>query len=155
MLAATIYGTDNGIDGIVLDVLLRKHEQIRRALGVSVPVPDRSGDLVQAILEGLLLRDSPGEQLPLAFEWDTTKRDSLHSEWDSAAAREGRSITKYAHAGIQPDEVARELAEVRASLGMPHEVAVFTEEALRSLQARRTRRPGSSRCRRTCSSSAR
>ena len=28
--AVTIYGTDNGVDGIVLDVLLRKHEQIRQ-----------------------------------------------------------------------------------------------------------------------------
>ena len=64
--AVTLYGTDNGIDGIVLDVLLRKHEQIRKALGISVPVPDRSDDVVQAILEGLLLRDAPGEQL--AFE---------------------------------------------------------------------------------------
>ena len=41
-----LYGTDNGIDGIVLDVLLRKHEKIRKALGVSVPVPDRSDDVV-------------------------------------------------------------------------------------------------------------
>jgi Helicase conserved C-terminal domain len=133
--AVTIYGTDNGIDGIVLNVLLRKHEQIRRALGISVPVPDRSDDVVQAILEGLLLRDSPGEQLTLSFEWDTAKRDSLHADWDSAAARERQSGTKYAQAGIQPHEVARELAEVRASLGTPAEVAAFTEEALRSLQA--------------------
>jgi superfamily II DNA/RNA helicase len=133
--AVTIYGTDNGIDGIVLDVLLRKHEQIRRDLGISVPVPDRSDDVVQAILEGLLLRDTPGEQLSLFFEWDTTKRDILHKEWDSAVARERQSGTKYAQAGIQPSEVARELAEVRASLGTPDEVASFTEEALRSLQA--------------------
>ena len=133
--AVTIYGTDNGIDGIVLDVLLRKHEQIRRALGISVPVPDRSDDVVQAILEGLLLKDSPGEQIALALEWDTAKRDALHTEWDSAAARERQSGTKYAQAGIQPAEVARELAEVRASLGTPGEVAAFTEEAVRSLQA--------------------
>lgn len=133
--AVTIYGTDNGIDGIVLDVLLRKHEQIRKALGISVPVPDRSDDVVQAILEGLLLKDSPTEQMALALEWDTTKRDSLHKEWDSAAARERQSGTKYAQAGIQPAEVARELDEVRASLGTSAEVAAFTEEALRSLQA--------------------
>ena len=57
--AVMLYGADNGIDGIVLDVLLRKHEQIRKALGISVPVPDRSDDVVQAILEGLLLRDAP------------------------------------------------------------------------------------------------
>ena len=38
--AVTLYGRDNKIDGIVLEVLLRKHEQIRKATGVSVPVPD-------------------------------------------------------------------------------------------------------------------
>ena len=132
--AVTIYGTDNGIDGIVLNVLLRKHEQIRRALGISVPVPDRSDDVVQAILEGLLLRDDPGEQL--AFEgFGVERRSELHREWDSAAARERQSRTKYAQAGIQPAEVARALAEMRASLGTPAEVAEFTEEALRSLHA--------------------
>ncbi len=92
--AVTLYGADNGIDGIVLDVLLRKHEQIRKALGISVPVPDRSDDVVQAILEGLLLRDAPGEQL--AFEGiGLEKRTDLHREWDSAAAREHQSRTKY------------------------------------------------------------
>ena len=129
-----MYGTDNGIDGIVLDVLLRKHEQIRKALGISVPVPDRSDDVVQAILEGLLLRDAPGEQL--AFEGiGLEKRTGLHREWDSAAARERQSRTKYAQAGIQPTEVARELAEMRASLGTPGEVGAFTAEALSALHA--------------------
>jgi hypothetical protein len=138
--AVTIYGTDNGIDGIVLDILLRKHEQIRRALGISVPVPDRSDDVVEAILEGLLLRDAPGEQL--AFEgFGVEKRTELHREWDSAAARERQSRTKYAQAGIQPGEVARELAEMRASLGTPTDVASFTEETLRALQADITKMP--------------
>jgi hypothetical protein len=129
-----LYGTDNGIDGIVLDVLLRKHEQIRKALGISVPVPDRSDDVVQAILEGLLLRDAPGEQL--TFEGiGLEKRTDLHREWDSAAAQERQSRTKYAQAGIQPAEVARELAEMRASLGTPAEVEAFAAEALSALRA--------------------
>jgi hypothetical protein len=132
--AVMLYGADNGIDGIVLDVLLRKHEQIRKALGISVPVPDRSDDVVQAILEGLLLRDAPGEQL--AFEGiGLEKRTDLHREWDSAVAREHQSRTKYRQAGIQPAEVARELAEMRASLGTPGEVADFTREALSALRA--------------------
>lgn len=136
--AVTLYGTDNGIDGIVLDVLLRKHEQIRKALGISVPVPDRSDDVVQAILEGLLLRDAPGDQLAL---FDLEKRSGLHREWDSAAARERQSRTKYAQAGIQPAEVARELAEMRASLGTAGEVESFTHEALRALHADTTQTP--------------
>ncbi|MGH3422079.1 MAG: C-terminal helicase domain-containing protein, partial [Streptosporangiaceae bacterium] len=132
--AVMLYGADNGIDGIVLDVLLRKHEQIRKALGISVPVPDRSDDVMQAILEGVLLREAPGEQL--AFEGiGLDKRTELHQEWDSAVARELQSRTKYAQSGIQPGEVARELAEVRASLGTAAETAEFTAEALRVLGA--------------------
>ena len=132
--AVTIYGTDNGIDGIVLDVLLRKHEQIRKALGISVPVPDRSDNVMSAILEGLLLRDAPGEQL--AFEGiGVEKRTDLHREWDSMAAQERQSRTKYAQAGIQPGEVARELEKMRASLGTPAEVGDFTREALSALRA--------------------
>ena len=132
--AVMLYGADNGIDGIVLDVLLRKHEQIRKALGISVPVPDRSDDVVQAILEGVLLRETPGEQL--AFEGiGLERRTDLHREWDSAVARERQSRTKYAQAGIQPTEVARELAEMRASLGTAAEIADFAAEALRALGA--------------------
>ena len=132
--AVTLYGTDNGIDGIVLDVLLRKHAQIRKALGISVPVPDRSDDVVEAILEGLLLRDSPGEQLTLEGV-GLERRTGLHRDWDSAAARERQSRTKYTQAGIQPAEVARELTEMRASLGTPAEVEAFTAEALSALHA--------------------
>jgi superfamily II DNA or RNA helicase len=131
--AVTIYGADNGIDGIVLNVLLRKHEQIRKALGISVPVPDRSDDVMEAILEGLLLRDAASEQLTLDFGHE--HRDGLHSEWESAAEKEREFFTKYRQAGIHPEEVARELAEMRASLGTSSDVRGFTEEALRALRA--------------------
>jgi superfamily II DNA or RNA helicase len=131
--AVTIYGADNGIDGIVLDVLIRKHEQIRKALGISVPVPDRSDDVVEAILEGLLLRDSQSEQLTLDIGLD--RRDDLHKDWESAAEKERVSRTKYAQSGIQPGEVSRELAELRASLGTGSDVRAFAEEALRTLRS--------------------
>jgi superfamily II DNA or RNA helicase len=131
--AVTIYGADNGIDGIVLDVLLRKHEQIRKALGISVPVPDRSDDVVEAILEGLLLRDAQSEQLTLDLGLE--HRDGLHREWESAAEKEREFFTKYRQAGVHPEEVSRELAEMRASLGTAADVGGFTEEALRALRA--------------------
>ena len=132
--AVTIYGADNKIDGIVLDVLLRKHERIRKALGYSVPVPDRSDDVMQAILEGLLLRETEPEQTTL-FDLAPEKQDDLHRQWDSAVAAERESRTKYAQRGIQPGEVAAELAEIRASLGTSQEIAAFTREALAALGA--------------------
>jgi hypothetical protein len=131
--AVTIYGADNGIDGIVLDVLLRKHEQIRKALGISVPVPDRSDQVVEAILEGLLLRDSQSEQLTLDIGLES--RDDLHREWESAVEKEREFFTKYRQASIHPEEVGRELNEMRASLGTASDVRGFTEEALRALRA--------------------
>ena len=116
------------------NVLLRKHEQIRKALGISVPVPDRSDDVVEAILEGLLLRDAPSRAAHARLRPGAARRPA-QGVGQSAAAQERESRTKYAQAGIQPGEVARELAEMRASLGTAAEVAAFTAEALRALRA--------------------
>ena len=66
--AVTLYGQDNGIDGVVLDVLIRKHQMIARQTGVAVPVPDRSDGVVQALVEGLLLRHEAPDQLELDLD---------------------------------------------------------------------------------------
>jgi superfamily II DNA or RNA helicase len=140
--AVMIYGTDNRIDEIVLKVLLRKHEQIRKALGVSVPVPDRSDDVLQAIAQELLVSADAYEQ-PILEGLGGQGSDELHREWESAAAKEKESRTKYAQRAIasQLDEVRRELAEIRASLGSPGEVATFAGSALAALGADVVDRP--------------
>jgi Helicase conserved C-terminal domain len=135
--AVTLYGSDNGIDGIVLNVLLHKHEKIRRALGVAVPVPDRSDDVLDAILEGLVLREAQGasvDQLTLdGLGMEQVSR--LHRAWDSAVDREKRSRTLFAQDSIKPSEVAREVAEIRAGLGAVREVTGFVRESLAALGA--------------------
>lgn len=140
--AVTIYGMDNGIDGIVLEVLLRKHAQIRKDLGVSVPVPSETNDKVLgALLEGVLLRGGQSEQL--AFDLDLAPTISmLDAEWDSAAEREKASRTRFAQNALHPDEVAREIDEARSRLGSPIEVEAFTRAALTDLGADLTTTPG-------------
>ena len=142
--AVTIYGRDNHVDGIVLDVLLRKHEAIRKATGVSVPVPSSCTSVIEAVLEGVLLSPAaPTQQLTLDI--DTREaRDDLHQEWESAAEREKQSQTKYAQRGIHPEDVARELTEIRAGLGTATDVAAFTQHALTALGAQITDRNGGS-----------
>lgn len=133
--AVTIYGRDNRIDGIVLDVLLRKHKAIRAATGVSVPVPDESDGVVEALMEGLILRGQrQADQLTLDLGLER-RRDDLHRAWESAAQRERRSQTKYAQEAIHPEEVAREVAAARDAMGSHADVATFTIEALRALGA--------------------
>jgi superfamily II DNA or RNA helicase len=132
--AVTIYGRDNAIDGIVLNVLIRKHKAIREATGVSVPVPDESNSVVEALMEGLLLRGKNAQQLTLDLGMEA-HRAHLHDAWDSAADREKQSQTKYAQGGIHPDEVYREVTAARAALGSHGEVERFTKLALKGLGA--------------------
>ncbi|GAA4619405.1 helicase-related protein [Actinoallomurus liliacearum] len=127
--AVTLYGADNQIDGIVLDVLIRKHAEIRKATGVSVAVLDESDSVINAVLEGLLLRREDAEQLTLDLGV-TSRRDDLHAEWVSAAEREKASRARFAQHAIRAEDVAREVAEVRAVLGSGAEVTEFTKTAL-------------------------
>ena len=133
--AVTLYGTDNYIDGIVLDVLIRKHREITKTTGVSVPVPDQSDGVIQALIEGLLLRGQDPEQLAFDLPGLTAQRDELHRAWESAAEKEKASRTRYAQRAIKPEEVAGEVAAIRAALGTHGDVAAFTEEVLRALGA--------------------
>ena len=53
--ACLLYGADNPIDGIVLDVLLRKVREIKRATGINVPFPEDSQSIIDTITQALLL----------------------------------------------------------------------------------------------------
>jgi superfamily II DNA or RNA helicase len=136
----TFYGANSPIDGIVLDVLLRKHQRIRKALGVAVPVPTDSAAVIDAILEGLITRGRPGEaafeQLSLDVGEVTAPFDrQLELEWQTAAEREKRSQAMYAQHAIKPDEVYRELLATREATGAGVEVRRFVIQALRAVGA--------------------
>lgn len=137
--ALTYYGTDNQVDGIVLDVLLRKHKKIRKDLGISVPVPAGSDDVVEAIFEGLLLREQTGadlsERLPGFDDYLRPDREDLHRRWDSVTDRETRSRTVFAQESVKVDDVARELEAVRAAIGSGSDVERFTYDALTDYEA--------------------
>jgi superfamily II DNA or RNA helicase len=132
--AITYFGADNGIDKIVLDVLLRKHEAIRKATGVSVPVPGDSDGLVEALLEGVILRSDFGVE-QLTFEgFEDQRRVNLHLDWEDAAEREKRSRHMFAQHGIKAEEVQREVERVRAGLGTEGDLVRFLSAALPLLE---------------------
>ncbi|MCX5045259.1 DEAD/DEAH box helicase [Aldersonia sp. NBC_00410] len=133
----TYYGEDNGIDGIVLQVLIRRHENIKRSIGVSVPIPVDPTTVMKAIWESLLLRGKDAEQLTLDFAEATSKSlaEQVDVEWINAAEREKVSRTRFRQAGLKPDTVEHALAEVRRALGGPADVETFTRTALSILGA--------------------
>ncbi|MFC3451378.1 helicase-related protein [Amycolatopsis speibonae] len=133
----TLYGSDNGIDGKVLEVLIKKHRQIRKDLGISVSVPDAaSSGVTDAIVEWLLMRSQRPEQASL-FEVETVdeKALTLELDWKSAAEREKTSRSRFAQRTIRPEEVAREVTAIRDTLGRAGEIHGFVRQTLTALEA--------------------
>ena len=129
---------DNQIDGVVLDVLLRKHKTIRSSLGISVPVPVNTEQVIEAIFEGLLLRSKPNVMqgyLPGFDEYIKPQKEDLYGKWEAASEREKRSRTLFAQETIKVDEVAQELQAAQAAVGSGVDVAAFTRDAFRTLGA--------------------
>ena len=130
--AVTLYGEDNGIDGIVLDVLIRKHRAIAKATGVAVPIPGNGDRLIDALAEGLLLRGQDSQQIALDLGFDQ-RRSALDDAWDSAAEKEKTSRTRFAQHSIKPEDVVAEVDEIRQTLGSHGDLQQFLQQTLRSL----------------------
>ncbi|MYN65613.1 MAG: DEAD/DEAH box helicase [Acidobacteria bacterium] len=132
----TYYGQNNPVDGIVLQVLLRKHKTIHERLGVIVPVPMDTRIIEDAVLEGLLMREADTTQLSFDF-LEPLHRD-VDGQWDAAVEREKRSRTLFAQNQILRlvnTEVRVELDELRRAIGSGADVRRFTATALRTLGA--------------------
>jgi hypothetical protein len=123
-------GKDNQIDGVVLDVLLRKHKQIKSDLGVSVAVPGSSEDVVEALFEGMLLRGGEDAQPGLFDDWLKPQKEDLHAKWDDAREKEKRSRSRFAQRTIDTKEVAAELEAVREAVGVGPATRAFVTDVL-------------------------
>lgn len=132
----TYYGTDNPIDGVILDVLIRKHKSIKSALGVAVSVPGSSEQIAEALFEGALFkektRDNP-QQMSLQFIDELEpQKNAIHAEWESARDREKASRSRFAQHTLSPEAVASELQSVRTAIGRSEDVARFVESVLQA-----------------------
>lgn len=137
----TWYGTDNPMDGMVLDVLLRKHESIRKSLGISVPIPEDSEKVMQTLVQGLLLQSKPAQSqtsllLPGVEDYLAPEKKRLAEEWDVVAREEEkRSRTLFAQQSIKVDDVALSLGQAEEAAGGTQSVQDFVCSALPMLGA--------------------
>ena len=94
----TYYGKDNLIDRAVLDVLVEKHRTIRRDLGISIPVPGSTAQVMEAVSQAVLAQGETGSQeiLPGIAEAVRPATEQLILAWDDAAEREKVSRSLFA-----------------------------------------------------------
>jgi len=145
--ACLLYGADNPIDGIVLDVLLRKVREIKRATGINVPFPEDSQSIIDTITQALLLnpdrhiaargpRRQSHEQLALDFgDFDeaATAKAAITRKIDEAAEREKASRSIFAQNAIKAQEIEADLREVDEAIGDPKAVETFVTATLNNL----------------------
>jgi superfamily II DNA or RNA helicase len=144
VMACLLYGADNPIDGIVLDVLLRKVREIKRATGINVPFPEDSQSIIDTITQALLLnpsrrvdkKGSDKQQLIFDFtEFDeaASAKAKVTRKIDEAAEREKTSRSIFAQNAIKAQEIEEDLRAVDEAIGDPKAVQDFVTATLPNL----------------------
>ncbi len=129
-----LYGEDNPIDGAVLQVIIRKADNIRKALGVSVPAPENEQRYMQAILNTVLLRNQGMTSTGDLFA-DDEELQQLETEWESAREKARRNRTIFAQNRLKPESVMPEWQKAFAVLGTNEDVERFVRNGMERLGA--------------------
>ncbi len=129
-----LYSPDSAIDGAVLDVILRKAEAIRKATGVTVPLPDERGPVTDALMAAMMLRRGTPKQLALDLRL-AEGAAVMEQRWRDAQENARRSRTRFAQNALKPQEVAPLWAQARDLLGGSEAALAFVEAAMKRFDA--------------------
>lgn len=124
-----MFSPDSAIDGAVLDVILRKAEEIRKATGVTVPLPDERGPVTDALMAAMMLRRGGHKQLTFDLRLDDGTH-AMDARWRDASENEKKSRARFAQNAMKPSEVAPEWNKVKDLLGSPDDARQFVERAM-------------------------
>jgi superfamily II DNA or RNA helicase len=124
-----MFSPDSAIDGAVLEVILRKAEEIRKATGVTVPLPEERGPVTDALMASMMLRRHTPDQLilDLGISQSTSFMDT---RWRDASENEKKSRARFAQNAMKPKEVAPEWEKARRFLGSPDDAKLFVERSM-------------------------
>jgi len=124
-----MFSPDSAIDGAVLEVILRKAEDIRKATGVTVPLPDERGPVTDALMAAMMLRQKEHNQLMLDFGLGGST-EAMDANWRDASENEKKSRARFAQNAMKPQEVAPEWEKARRFLGSPEDARLFVEHSM-------------------------
>jgi hypothetical protein len=125
-----IHGEDNPVDALVMKVIQRKAESIKKELGVMVVIPTE-GDAMLKVLVTELIKVNPKQG---TFDLgDSPEAKALEAKWVDAREHAKKLNTIFAQRAIKPDEVIAEYNRQKKLLGDAGAVRRFIESACRRL----------------------
>ena len=131
-----LYGANNPVDGAVLRVILKKAERIRKELGVSVPLPADTNQVMQAVMRAVLLSTSAVKdtrQLKLDLPEIESADQQVETLWQSAKEKAKATRTIFAQARLRPEDVLPEWQKAKGVLGGAEDVERFVKAAAEML----------------------
>jgi len=143
--AYLLFSKDSAVDGVVLDVILRKVREIKRATGINVPFPEDSKSIIDTITQSLLLnpdrkistrRGKNNNQVEFDFEEFNEARKieiEVTDKYKKAADLATHSRSIFAQHAIKADEIEKDLRENDEAIGSPDAVERFVVEGLRTI----------------------
>lgn len=140
-----IWGKDNPIDSVVLNVLLRKAKEIKRQTGISVPFPDDSQSILDSLINAVILNPNIKEDdeglLPLVFPDDdiTEKELEVSRIYEEAAERNKATRSIFAQNTIKIADIEQDLREIDLNVGNPSAVEDFVLESVMTTGAQISR----------------
>lgn len=134
--AYLLFGEDNPIDGVVLKVILKKVREIKRSLGISMPFPDDSKSIMDAVLHAVLLNPKK-VQSTIQATLDFGEEDEIHKKEiiatkaiEDAAQREIKTRSIFAQNSIKAQEIEEDLKDVDEAIGNPKAVEDFLSQSM-------------------------
>lgn len=124
--AYLLFGRDNPVDGLVLGVILEKVRQIRRDRGITVPFPEDSRTVLDAVAQALLFNSDRrvkarvDNQLKLDLDDFAEAREAelrITHKIEEAAKREDATRSLFAQHSIKAEELETDLREADAAIG--------------------------------------
>ena len=136
-----LYGEDNPMDAIVLRVLLQKAREIKQSLGISVPFPENSRSIMDAVLNATLLNpDSAMQYGQQGVLFDTAEfevyrqQEALVSDAYRLSMEQQKAIRNiFAQHAIKAQQIEEDLREVDAVIGDVAAVEDFVCQAIAHL----------------------
>ena len=139
VMISTMYAENNPVDNIVLNVLYKKQDEIKKKLGVYLPIADNDASLMESIMERIMTINAPTQtdfmQLSLFDTEDFFVEEQKERELQLKRIEENERLshTYFAHNTKQmdPSRLTATLEEAKAVVGSVKDTENFVISELR------------------------
>ena len=140
VLISTMYAENNPVDNIVLNVLYKKQDEIKKKLGVYLPIADNDASLMESIMERIMTINAPSQtefmQMSLFDTEDFFVEEQKERELQLKRIEENERLshTYFAHNNKQmdPTRLTASLEEAKAVIGGVKDTENFVIRELRN-----------------------